>query len=167
MKYDDEIREVEARLIRERQALAVQAEDLSATAREAAASPKGLLIALAVGFALGELTAPRKRSRHRKRDESQAVETTKKLGLGGLIGSALMAYARTHYGSPWALARHAWNYYAASQRTRRAAMQRSTGYEPVTPAAVPPAPVVTPAPAAAASSGYPHIQTGSERHATS
>ena len=91
MKYDDEIREVEARLIRERQALAVQAEDLSATAREAAASPKGLLIALAVGFALGELTAPRKRSRHRKRDESQAVETTKKLGLGGLIGSALMA----------------------------------------------------------------------------
>ena len=44
-------------------------------------------------------------------------------------------------------------------------MQRSTGYEPVTPAAVPPAPVVTPA--AAASSGYPHIQTGSERHATS
>ena len=49
-KFDDEIQEVEARLVRERAALVHQAEDLGHTAREAAVSPKGLLAAAAVAF---------------------------------------------------------------------------------------------------------------------
>jgi hypothetical protein len=127
-KYDDEIREAEARLMRDRQALIAQAEDLSAKARETAAkasatasSPKGLLAAFAVGFVLGELTAPR---RPRKSSAAQTVDTTKKVGIGGLIGSALFAYARSHYGSPWALGRSAWGYYAQMRQARQAAMRR-------------------------------------------
>jgi hypothetical protein len=114
-KYDDEIREVESRLVREREALLAKAEILGETARDAAVSPKGLLAAVAVGFLLGELTTPKRRG-----EKSQAAATTAKVGIGGLIGSALMSYARTQYGSPWALGRSAWNY-AAAQRARRAA----------------------------------------------
>lgn len=163
-KYDEEIREVEARLIRERQVLAERAEDLSATAREAAASPKGLLIAFAVGFLLSELTAPKKRGRRGRRDESPAVETTKKLGLGGLIGSALVAYARTHYGSPLALGRHALNYYLESQRARQAAMQRSAGYAP--PSAPATSAAAEGAPGTGVPRSYPHPEPGAQPHVT-
>lgn len=118
-KYDEEIRAVESRLAREREALLAKAEDLGATARAAAVSPKGLLAALAVGFLLGELTAPR-----RRHEKAQAAATTAKLGIGGLIGSAIMSYARSQYGSPWAMGRSAWSY-AAELRARRAAAASS------------------------------------------
>ena len=120
-RYDDEIRAVEARLVRDRQALVQDAQDLAATARDAMSSPKGLAIAFAAGFLLGELTAPR---RPRKSRGQQTAETTKKLGLGGLLGSALFAFVRARYGSPWVLARHALDYYLSMQRARQSAMQR-------------------------------------------
>ena len=112
-KYDEEIREVEARLQREREALLLQAEDLGHTARDAAISPKGLLAAAVVGFMLGELTT-------RPRRHVDWSSTPRKLGLGGLLGGAALAFIRTQYGSPAALGRAAWEY-AAELRARRAA----------------------------------------------
>jgi hypothetical protein len=164
-KYDQEIREVEARLVREREALIAKAEDLGETARDAAVSPKGLLAALAIGFILGELTAPR-----RRRGKTPAVETTKKVGLGGLIGSALFAYARSQYGSPWALGRSAWDY-AAALRARRAAAaaQAAASGRVVTPA---PRPERTPTPmrpaagtGVSAPSAYPERVRSASPHA--
>jgi hypothetical protein len=123
-KYDDDIREAESRLIRDRRALVAQAEDLGAKARDVASSPKGLFAAFAVGFILGELTAPRRPKKSRP-EVAQAADTTKKMGLGGLIGSALFAYARSRYGSPWAMGHSAWNYYAAIRQARRSAATRA------------------------------------------
>ena len=118
-KYDEEIRQVESRLVREREALKAKAEDLTETARDAAVSPKGLVAAFAIGFLLGELTAPK-----RRKEKSQVADTTKKVGIGGLLGSALFAFARSQYGSPWTLGRSAWEY-AAALRARRAAAAAS------------------------------------------
>jgi hypothetical protein len=165
-KYDDEIREAESRLMRDRQALVAQAEDLSATARDAASSPKGLGVAFAIGFILGELTAPR---RPRKSHAAQTVDTTKKVGLGGLLGSALFAYIRSQYGSPWAIGRSALSYYAETQRARRAAMQRQgpdispapSRASTVAPAAThPTSAAVTP------SAAYPSSARSEQSHAT-
>jgi hypothetical protein len=150
MNYDDDIREAESRLVRDRQALLAQAEDLTASARDLASSPKGLLAALAVGFVLGELTTPRRARRTPKKSQvTGTADTTAKMGLGGLIGSALFAYARSRYGSPWELGRSAWNYYAARQQTRRAAARARTP----APGSAPPAEstVVRPARAPAGS----------------
>lgn len=122
-KYDDEIREVESRLVREREALKAKAEDLGETARDAAVSPKGLIAAFAIGFLFGELTAPK-----RRKEKSQVADTTKKVGIGGLIGSALFAFARSQYGSPWQLGRSAWEF-AAAQRARRAAAAATSAAE--------------------------------------
>jgi hypothetical protein len=166
-KYDDEIREAESRLMRDRQALVAQAEDLSATARDAASSPKGLGVAFAVGFILGELTAPR---RPRKSHAAQTVDTTKKVGLGGLLGSALFAYVRSQYGSPWAIGRSALSYYAETQRARRAAMQRqgpdfSDAASPTSTVA--PAAATHPTSAAVApSAAYPSSVRSEQSHAT-
>jgi hypothetical protein len=165
-KYDDEIREVEARLMREREALMAKAEDLGETARDAAVSPKGLLAAFAIGFVLGELTAPR-----RRKEKSQVVDTTKKVGLGGLIGSAVFAYARSHYGSPWALGRSAWEYAAAARARRAAAAARAAAASPVvTPSAsadsVPPTPAGPAASARATPSPvYPERVRSASTHA--
>jgi hypothetical protein len=123
-KYDDDIREAESRLVRDRQALVAQAEILSARARDTASSPKGLLAAVAVGFILGELTAPR-RPKKSKSNASQAADTTKKMGLGGLIGSAIFAYARSRYGSPWAMGHSLWSYYSATRQARQGATTRT------------------------------------------
>ena len=100
-KYDDEIREAEQRLIRDRQALVDEAHALTIRAREAAASPKGLFAAFVIGYVVGELTAPKRRDKRRE----AAVATTKKVGIGGLLGSAVLAYVRSQYGSPWVLGR--------------------------------------------------------------
>jgi hypothetical protein len=93
-------------------------------ARETASSPKGLLVAVVVGFVLGELTAPR-RSKKYKSNAAQVADTTTKMGLGGLIGSALFAYARSQYGSPWAMGRSLWGYYAATRKARQGATTRA------------------------------------------
>ena len=123
-KYDDDLREAESRLVRDRQALVAQAEILSARARDTASSPKGLLAAVAVGFVLGELTAPRRPKKSRS-NVAQAADTTKKMGLGGLIGSAIFAYARSRYGSPWAMGHSLWSYYSATRQARQGATTRT------------------------------------------
>jgi hypothetical protein len=147
MRYDDDIREAESRLVRDREALIVQAADLTASVRELASSPKGLLAALAVGFILGELTAPRRhRQAPKKSPVAQSADTTAKMGLGGLIGSALFAYARSRYGSPWEMGRSAWNFYR--QQARRRAATRASAPRP---AAAPASSVVRPARAPAGS----------------
>ncbi len=110
-KFDEEIHEVEARLAREREALVNQAEDLGQTAREAAVSPKGLLAAAAVGFMLGELTRPRRA--HAKVDAP--AQAPRKLGLGGILGGAALAFIKAKYGSPAALSRAAWEFAAATR----------------------------------------------------
>ena len=147
-KYDDEIREVESRLEREREALRVQAQDLTTTARRVAASPKGLLAAAVVGFVFGELTAPRRRRRGGPETRQQGVQpAAKALGIGGILGSAALTFVRQRYGSPWVLANRAWHYYQMQKRARqqydheqarpprRAAAVRSAPVEPVAPAA--------------------------------
>jgi hypothetical protein len=146
-KYDDEIREVESRLEREREALRVQAQDLTSTARRVVASPKGLLAAAVVGFLFGELTAPRRRRRSGHETRQQGVQpAAKALGIGGILGSAALTFARQRYGSPWVLANRAWHYYQMQKRTRqqddyehapparRAAAVRPAPVEPVAPA---------------------------------
>lgn len=161
-RYDDEIREVEQRLVLERQALAQEAHELAVRARDAAASPKGLLAAFVIGYVVGELTAPRKR-----RQREAAAAATKKVGLGGLIGSALVAYVRSQYGSPMALARRAWEYYVASQRARRSATKRS--YAPPVRRYTEPTvakPGAVPAPSAAPTANAPPVSAARTEAAT-
>ena len=122
-KFDEEIHEVEARLAREREELVHQAEDLGQTAREAAISPKGLIAAAAVGFMVGELTKSRRHPR------TAAPPAARKMGIGGLLGGAALAFLKARYGSPAALSRAAWEY-AAAQRARRAAAARTAPPEP-------------------------------------
>lgn len=169
--YDDEIREVERRLARERRALAEEAHLLAIRARDAAASPKGLLAALVIGYVLGELTAPR-----RRHTREAAAATTKKVGLGGLIGSAALAYVRSQYGSPVMLARRAWDYYQSTQRARRAATDRSYAgpvrrYTAPPSASTAPGAPSTPSPAttanAPASTGRAQPVRAPEHHAAS
>jgi hypothetical protein len=169
-KYDDDIREAESRLVRDRELLLMQAADLTASARELASSPKGLLAAFVVGFILGELTAPR-RSRQqapKKSQFTQSADTTAKMGLGGLIGSALFAYARSRYGSPWEMGRSAWNYYRQQARRRAETQPRPSAPRP---AAAPASSVVRPARAPAGSGtlstapAYSAPLRSSQRHA--
>lgn len=107
-RYDDEIRELEERLVRERAALVHRAEDLTHTAKAAAVSPKGLFVAAALGFLLGELSRPR----HRHHDG-----TPRKLGVGGLIGGMALTLIKAQYGSPFGFGRAMWEY-AAARRAR-------------------------------------------------
>lgn len=122
-KYDDEIREVEARLVREREALRAQARNLTATARRRATSPKGLLAALAIGYVVGELTAPKRRERRGRdaREQGGTQPAAKALGIGGLLGSAMLTFVRQRYGSPWILANRAWHYYQMHKEDQRRA----------------------------------------------
>lgn len=134
-RYDDEIRAVEARLTREREALVHGAEDLTDRARAVVVSPKGLLVAVGVGFLLGELV----RSRHQPRRETPAP---RKLGIGGVLGGAVLALIKAQYGSPIAFARAMWDYAAARQEAR---MRASYGaYPPSYPSHAAPAPDPSP-----------------------
>ena len=149
-KYDEEIREVESRLEREREALRIQAQDLRSTARRVVASPKGLLAAAVVGFVFGELTSPRRRRRGGRETREQGAQpapTAKALGIGGILGSAALTFVRQRYGSPWVLANRAWHYYQMQKRARQ-----QDDYERARPphrdADVRPAPVEPVAPAA-------------------
>jgi len=99
-RYDDEIRELEERMMREREALIHQAESLTDKARSLAVSPKGLLFAAAFGFLLGEVTRPR--SRH------QRESLPAKVGMGGVVGGLALALIKAQYGSPLGFARAMW-----------------------------------------------------------
>jgi hypothetical protein len=114
-KYDDEIRAVEERLVRERAALADRAERLGQRARDAAASPTGLIVAAALGFLLGELSRPRHHHHH------SSAPMPAKIGLGGVLGGVALALMRAQYGSPVGFGRAAWQYAAERRRAARAA----------------------------------------------
>ena len=102
-KYDDDIRQVEARLRLERQALVAQVAALGTSVRKAVVSPTGLVMAAVAGFLIGEMTRPR-----RPPPPAQPqLNAARNLGLGGLLGSAALALVRARYGSPWMLGRSA------------------------------------------------------------
>lgn len=124
IKYDDEIRVVEERLVREREALAYQAERLGQKARDTAASPKGLVVAAAVGFLIGELSRPRHHHHHSQHSPHSATPT-KKIGLGGVIGGMALALMRAQYGSPLGFGRAALAYAADRRRAAQAASERA------------------------------------------
>jgi len=119
-KYDDEIHAVEERLVREREALAYQAQRLAQTARSAAASPKGLLVAAAIGFLIGELSRPRHHHHHSVSGATQA-----KIGLGSVLGGLALALMRAQYGSPLGFGRAALQYAADRRRAAQAASERA------------------------------------------
>jgi hypothetical protein len=119
-KYDDEIRVVEERLVREREALAHQAQRLGQKARTTATSPKGLLVAGAIGFLIGELSRPRHHHHH-----SAPSSTQTKIGLGSVIGGVALALMRAQYGSPLGFGRAALQYAADRRRAAQAASDRA------------------------------------------
>lgn len=119
-RYDDEIRALEERLMREREVLMHQAEDLTDRARALAVSPKGLLAAAAVGFLLGELSRPRRRQHQ--------DSMPRKLGFGGVIGGMALALIKAQYGSPLAFAHAAWDYVAARRSARPAPPSAASDY---------------------------------------
>jgi hypothetical protein len=123
-KYDQEIKEVEARLTYEREALVHGAEDLTHTAKRMAASPKGLLAAFAVGFLVGEFTRPKRR----RSERSDASAAPKAVGLGGVLGGVALALIRAQFGSPLGMGRAALEYAAARRRARAEAAAAATGH---------------------------------------
>lgn len=121
-RYDDEIRAVEERLVREREALADQAHRLAQGTRSAVASPKGLLVAAAIGFLIGELFRPRHHHHH------SAPGTSTKIGLGGLVGGVALALMRAQYGSPLGFGRAALQYAAERRRAAQASASARAAY---------------------------------------
>jgi hypothetical protein len=128
-RYDEEIREVEARLSFERVALAHGAEDFAHAAKCKAVSPKGLGIAAAVGFLLGELTRPR---HGRAKQAAQSSVAPSAVGLGGLLGGLALALIRAQFGSPLGMGKAAIEYASARSRARAAARTRA-GADPASP----------------------------------
>lgn len=107
-RYDEEIRQLEERLMHEREALVHRADDLTQRARALAASPKGLLAAAAVGFMLGELSRPR-----RYRHDEERDRIPRKLGFSGVVGGVALALIKAQYGSPLAFGRAVLDFIAA------------------------------------------------------
>ena len=97
MSADDEIAVVERRIARERNALALLAEDWAGTARDALVSKRSLFAVAALGFVLGDTLRPKR-----------SAGAVRKLGLGGILGGIVFSALRARYGSPWALAELAW-----------------------------------------------------------
>jgi hypothetical protein len=91
-QLDGEIREVEARIVRERDALVELATDYGVTLRDRAVSAKSLAAIAAVGFAVAELLHP-----------ARAARPAKNAGLLAAVVGAVIPLARTRYGM-WALA---------------------------------------------------------------
>lgn len=92
-QLESEIREVEARIARERSAMALAVDDCVVSARNAVVSPQSLLAVAAVGFVIGSLS---------KRQAAPAPAG--KHGLAPIVGSLAVSLLRAQYGSPWALA---------------------------------------------------------------
>jgi hypothetical protein len=108
MDPDDDVRAVEQRIARGRNGLAALAENCEETARDAIASPKSLLAVAAVGFMLGEMLRPSRRS-----------PPTRKAGLAGMLLGAAVALVRARYGNPWSLAELAWSHATAARHAPR------------------------------------------------
>ena len=121
MNLDQEIRGVEERIARERDGLALLAEDWAGAARDAVVSRKSLFAVAAFGFVLGDALRPR-------RPGGRA----RKLGMGGMLAGIAFAVLRARFGSPWALAEVAWRGWRTptAQRAERAALAVPTP-EPV------------------------------------
>ena len=80
MNLDQEIRGVEERIARERNGLALLAEDWAGAARDAVVSRKSLFAVAAFGFVLGDALRPRR-----------PVGRARKLGLGGMLAGIAFA----------------------------------------------------------------------------
>jgi hypothetical protein len=106
MTVDDEISAVEQRIARERNALAVLAEDWTGTARDALVSKRSLFAFAALGFVLGDALRPNK-----------PAGAARKLGVGGMLAGVAFSALRARYGSPWALAELAWRGWRSARRT--------------------------------------------------
>jgi hypothetical protein len=92
MHLESEIREVEARIARERDAMALALGDCVESARNAAVAPKSLLTVAAVGYVLG--TAAKRRAAPQAKPRSR---------LGTFLGSVALSVFQARYGSPWSL----------------------------------------------------------------
>jgi hypothetical protein len=104
---DDEIREVELRLARRRNGVALLAGDWASALRDTLVSGKSLLGVAAVGFAVGEMLRPATRT-----DRKRSGRGTRGLLLG--LASLLL---RARFGSPWhmaAAAADAWRRHRAA-----------------------------------------------------
>lgn len=108
MHLDDEIRAVELRIARERNALALLAADWTGTARDALVSGKSLVAVAAFGFVLGEVLRPTK-----------PAGRVRKLGVGGMLAGVAFSAFRARYGSPWVIVEMAWQAWR-SAKSRRA-----------------------------------------------
>jgi hypothetical protein len=91
---DDDIREVELRLARRRNGVALLAGDWAAALRDTLVSGKSLLGVAALGFAVGEVLRP------------ASSRTGKRSGRGtrGLLLGLASLLLRARFGSPWQLA---------------------------------------------------------------
>ena len=90
-RLDGEIRELEARIVRERRALRELTADCSATLRDRAVSPKSLAAIAAIGFFAAELLHP-----------ARALRRGGKTGLLAAVVGAVIPLLRSRYGL-WAI----------------------------------------------------------------
>ena len=117
MNADDEIAAVEHRIARERNALALLADDWAGAARDALVSRRSLFAVAALGFVLGDALRPKK-----------PAGTARKLGLGGMLAGIAFSALRARYGSPWALAELALRGWRSARSPRPSPR---TGLEPI------------------------------------
>lgn len=100
-RFDQEIHEVEARIERERHALASAAARAGHSAKCSLTNPKALLVAAGIGYVLGELI-------QRPKKVVRAVPVAAqpgKIGVWSLLGALAAALLRASgYGNPVALA---------------------------------------------------------------
>lgn len=94
-RSDSEIEVVEARIARERAALAALVEGAGERARTAVASPPVMAGAAALGFLLGRVLHG---SGHRGAGASP--EAPRRKGITGLVGGLVLTGLRLRYGSP-------------------------------------------------------------------
>lgn len=92
---DDDIREVELRLARRRNGVALLAGDWAAALRDTLVSGKSLLGVAALGFAVGEMLRPASSRTGRKGSGR---------GTRGLLLGLVSLLLRARFGSPWQLA---------------------------------------------------------------
>jgi hypothetical protein len=114
-ELDDDIHDVELRLARRRNAVALLADDWAGALRDTLVSGRSLLGVAAVGFAVGEILRPAAAGTGRRRSK----------GGTGLLLSLAALLLRARYGAPWRIAVAAVD---AWRRTRPVAAPRTPFY---------------------------------------
>jgi len=92
VRLDDEIRALEARIARERDAMTLAIEDCLRSARDTLVAPQSLLAVAAMGFLLGAASKVR-----------GASDLQGKTGLAVALLKLATSVLRARYGTPWAL----------------------------------------------------------------